>query len=142
MSYRVPRRVAAFTLIELLVVIVILAILAAMVVPRFVGRSEQARVAAAKGDISNLETALDAFEVDAGRYPTNEEGLAALMQAPGNVKSWKGPYVKRAPVDPWGNAYIYRFPGQVNKDSYDLFSTGPQGHEGGADNIGNWSTQQ
>ncbi len=130
-----------FTLIELLLVMVILTILAAVVVPKFTRRSEQARVTAAMSDISSLELALDAFEVDTGRYPTTDEGLAALVQAPPQLPSWKGPYLKRnrVPLDPWGNEYIYRCPGEHNAESYDLFSCGPDGQEGGGDDIDNWS---
>jgi general secretion pathway protein G len=130
----------AFTLIELLLVLVILAILAAVVVPKFTNRSEQARESAAKTDIANVETALDTFEIDTGRYPSTEEGLAALMQAPGNVNGWKGPYLKRpVQADPWGNPYQYRYPGQHNANGYDLFSTGASGREGNNDNIANWT---
>ena len=137
-----PRGRAGFTLIELLLVLVILAILAAVVVPKFTNRSEQARIAAARTDIANLETAIDAFEVDASRFPTTEEGLGALIQAPANVKGWHGPYIKRGvPNDPWGNPYAYRFPGQFNANGYDLFSFGPDGNEGGGDDIDNWSQQ-
>src|SRR3954466_2460350 len=104
----------SFTLIELLLVMVILVVLAAVVVPKFTSRSEQARITAAKTDISSFETALDAFEVDCGRYPTNEEGLTALVQQPPNVQNWRG-YLKRAvPNDPWGNPYAYRYPGTHN----------------------------
>jgi general secretion pathway protein G len=133
-------RSRGFTLIELLLVLVILAVLAAVVVPKFTKRSEQARKAAATTDIANFETALDAFEVDTGRYPTGEEGLRALMEAPSNAKDWKGPYLKRLVTnDPWGNPYVYRCPGQHNVSSYDLYSFGPDGQEGGGDDIDNWT---
>ena len=129
-----------FTLIELLLVLVILAVLAAIVVPKFTKRSEQARVAAATSDIANLGTALDAFEIDSGRYPSSEEGLKALTEAPSNVKDWKGPYLKRLVVnDPWGHPYVYRAPGQHNPSGYDLYCFGPDGQEGGGDDIDNWS---
>ncbi|MGD0090769.1 MAG: type II secretion system major pseudopilin GspG [Planctomycetota bacterium] len=135
-------RAPGFTLVELLLVLVILAVLAAVVVPKFTKRSEQARVAATKTDIANLETALDTFEVDTGRYPTSDEGLRALMERPGNVKEWNGPYLKRLVLnDPWGNPYIYRNPGQHNSNSYDLYSFGPDGQEGGGDDIDNWTTR-
>ena len=140
---RRPRLRSAFTLIELLLVLVILAILAAVVVPKFTNKSEMARKAAAKTDIANLETALDSFEVEAGRFPTTEEGLGALIQAPANVKAWGGPYIKRGiPNDPWGHPYAYRFPGQYNANGYDLFSFGPDGNEGGGDDVDNWSQAQ
>ena len=135
----VSRR-GGFSLIELLLVLVILAILAAVVVPKFTGRSEQAREAAAKTDIAQMETALDAFEVDAGRYPDSTEGLGALITPPQNVKAWKGPYLKRdVAKDPWGQPYVYRFPGQNNVTGYDLFSTGKDQREGGNDDITNWT---
>ena len=134
-----PRR--AFTLIELLLVLVILAVLAAVVVPKFTSRSEQARTTAAKTDISSMETALDAFEVDCGRYPSSEEGLRALVEAPGNVQNWRGPYLKRGvPNDPWGNPYVYRYPGTNNPSGFDLFSMGPDGREGN-DDLTNWQQQ-
>ena len=129
-----------FTLIELLLVLVILATLAAIVVPKFTKRSEQARVTAAHTDIANLEVALDSFEVDCGRYPTTEEGLRPLLEPPSDVQNWKGPYLKKGlPKDQWGNPYVYRCPGQHNVNSYDLYSFGPDGQEGGADDIDNWS---
>ena len=131
----------AFTLIELLLVLVILGVLAVVVVPKFAGRSEQARVTAAKTDISRLSLALDAFEIDIGRYPTTEEGLGALVAAPPNAPDWKQPYVASVPNDPWGNPYNYRYPGSNNPNGYDLSSLGPDGREG-ADDIGNWSRPQ
>lgn len=130
----------AFTLIELLLVLVILAALAAVVVPKFTKRSEQARITASRTDIANLEVALDAFEIDTGRYPTTNEGLTALIREPSNAQVWRGPYIKRGiPNDPWGKTYIYRQPGQYNKYGYDLHSLGPDGQQGGGDDIDNWS---
>jgi general secretion pathway protein G len=133
-----------FTLIELLLVMVILTVLAAVVVPKFTKRSEQARITAANTDISNLEVALDAFEVDMGRYPTSTEGLKALVEQPTSTTTtnWKGPYIKRGiPSDPWGNQYIFTIPGKHNTSGYDLCSYGPDGKEGGSDDIDNWSTR-
>jgi len=140
-SGRAPRRPArGFTLIELLLVLVILAVLAAMVVPKFTRRSEQAKATAAAADIASIEVALDAFEVDCGRYPTSEEGIRALLEQPAGVQGWMGPYLKRGvPKDPWGNAYMYRCPGQHNPNGYDLFSFGPDGQDGGGDDVDNWS---
>jgi len=123
----------AFTLIELLLVMVIIAILAAIVVPKYAGKTEQAKQAAAKQDLSNIDTAMDVFNVDNGRYPTTEEGINALVTNPGNLPNWKG-YLKKLPSDPWGRPYVYRCPGSNNKD-YDLFSTGSSGQEGNTDNI-------
>ena len=129
-----------FTLIELLLVLVILTALAAVVVPKFTKRSEQARITAAVTDVAQLEVCLDAFEIDVGRYPTSEEGLEALVVAPSGVKGWRSAYIKRGvPKDPWGNPYVYTCPGQHNADSYDLYSFGPDGQEGGGDDIDNWS---
>ena len=133
-----PRFRRGFTLVELLLVMVILAVLAAVVVPKFTGRSEQARLTAAKADIHQIEAQLDAFEVDTGRYPSSEEGLQALLEAPTNVKNWHGPYLKRMPQDPWGNPYVYRYPGSHNGTGFDLFSFGPDGRDGGSDDITNW----
>jgi general secretion pathway protein G len=125
-----------FTLIELLLVLVILAVLAAVVVPKFTGRTVQAQVAAAKADIANIELQLDAFEIDAGRYPTTEEGLAALVNPPSSIKGWSGPYLKKGmPADPWGRPYVYRYPGQFAAGSPDVFSYGPDGNEGGGDDV-------
>ncbi len=114
----------AFTLIELLLVLVILAILAGIVVPKFTGQALQAKIKAAKAEISTIKTALDTYEVDNGRYPTTEEGLGLLVPAK----------LEKMPVDPWGNPYVYRVPG-TNGKSYDLFSMGPDGHEGGGDDV-------
>lgn len=129
-----------FTLIELLLVMVILTVLAAVVVPKFTKRSEQARITAARADISNIEVALDAFEIDNGRYPTTTEGLKWLVDEPTNLSNWKGPYIKRGvPKDPWGNEYVYRQPGRQNTRGFDLYSYGPDGSDGGDDDIDNWS---
>ncbi len=134
------RAQSAFTLIELLLVLVILAVLAAVVVPKFTRRSEQARMTAARADIANLEVALDAFEVDTGRFPTTDEGLAALVEEPAGASGWYGPYIKRGvPKDPWGRPYVYTQPGDHNTTGYDLYSYGPNGQEGGDDDIDNWS---
>ena len=135
-----PPRPKGFTLVELLLVLVILAVLAVIVVPKFTGRSQQARVTAAQADIANIEIAIDTFEIDNARYPTTEEGLAALVQQPSDLPTWKGEYLKRGvPKDPWGNPYVYREPGRQNTTSYDLYSFGPDGQEGGGDDIDNWS---
>ena len=129
-----------FTLIELLLVLVILAVLAATVLPRFTGRSKEARVTAARTDISHIEVMLAAFEIDTGRHPTTEEGLGALVTQPYDMKDWRGPYIERGlPKDPWGNPYIYQCPGQHNTAGFDLYSYGPDGNEGGGDDIDNWS---
>ena len=135
---RAPR---GFTLVELLLVLVILGILAALVLPKFTGRTEQARVTAAQTQISTFGTALDAFEVDAGRYPSGANGLLDLIQRPSDVVDWRGPYMKNeteVPNDPWGNPYIYECPGRNNPNGYDLSSTGADGQQGTEDDISNW----
>jgi general secretion pathway protein G len=130
-----------FTLIELLLVLVILATLAAIVTPKFTRRSGQARITAARTQISQFEVALEAFEIDIGRYPTTPEGLRALVERPASeADDWQQPYLKRdIPPDPWGTDYIYRCPGQQNQDGYDLYSYGPDRKLGGDDDITNWS---
>jgi general secretion pathway protein G len=132
------RRRAGFTLIELLLVLVILGILAAIVVPKFAGRTEEARKTAAQTQISSFGTALDAFEVDNGYYPKGKAGLMDLVQPPRDAQSWKGPYLKEVPKDPWNNDYIYEFPGRRNANSYDLSSGGPDGKPGSDDDVTNW----
>jgi general secretion pathway protein G len=129
----------AFTLIELLLVLVILGVLAAIVVPKFAGRTEQARLTAAQTQIGTFGTALDAFEVDNGYYPKGRNGLQDLVAAPRDAQNWKGPYMKNEiPLDPWGNPYIYDCPGKHSPSGYDLMSMGPDGREGGDDDITSW----
>lgn len=128
-----------FTLVEMLLVLVILATLAAIVIPKLTGRSQQAQETAAKTQISSISTALDAFEVDNGYYPSGKEGLLDLTEQPKEAKNWRGPYLKLAvPNDPWGNAYLYEAPGKNNANGYDLSSMGPDGRVGGDDDITNW----
>lgn len=139
-----PKMAQAFTLIELLLVLVILSVLAAIVVPKFTSRSEQARITAAETDISALETALDAFEIDTGRYPTADEGIESLLLEPAGLRanSWRGPYLKRGvPLDPWGNPYLYQQPGQHNIKGFDLSSSGPDGQPDTTDDLVNWNLQ-
>lgn len=136
------RRGRAFTLVELLLVLVILATLAAIVLPKFTGRSEQAKITAAKTQISTFSTALDAFEVDMGYYPKSSDGLSMLIVEPRNGKNWHGPYLKSdIPLDPWGNPYIYEFPGKHNFKGYDLLSMGADGRRDTEDDITNWGTK-
>lgn len=132
----------AFTLVEMLLVLVILATLAAIVIPKMAGRSKQAQVTAAKSQIASIETALDAFEVDNGYYPKTG-GLDILVSAPGNSPNWKGPYLKKGvPSDPWGNPYAYDYPGKHNADGYDLMSAGPDGQIGTEDDVTNWDDKK
>lgn len=132
----IRNRRRAFTLVEMLLVITIIGILAALVIPKMVGRSEQARQAAAHADLSSIKTALDAYEVDNGFYP---KSLQDLIQQPSNAKNWHGPYLDNLPVDPWGNPYVYAFPGRHNPNGFDLSSVGPDGRAGTDDDIGNWT---
>ena len=136
---RPSRRRSGFTLIELLLVLVILGVLAAIVVPKFAGRTEQAREAAAKTQLSTFGTVLDAFEVDNGYYPKGKSGLNDLVAAPRDAKNWRGPYIKEVPKDPWGNDYIYVIPGQKNASKFDVRSKGNDGIEGNEDDVGNWA---
>jgi general secretion pathway protein G len=130
-----------FTLIEIMLVVIIIGVLVAMVVPNIAGRSEQARTTAARTDIeANIATALDLYMMDNGRYPTTEQGLQALLSAPSTgVVKWNGPYLKKKklPKDPWARDYVYKAPGDRNKDGYDLYSLGGDGKEGG-DDVTNW----
>ncbi len=138
-SWIASSRRHGFTLIELLLVLVILGVLAALVVPKFTGRSQQARETAAKTDISTISSSVNRFEIDTGRLPGTEEKLDALLASPSGTTGWRGPYLERGiPKDPWGNEYTYRQPGQKNVTGFDLSSSGPDGREGTDDDIGNW----
>lgn len=129
-----------FTMVELLLVLVILATLAAIVVPKFAGRSKQAKITAAATEIASIEVALDAFEVDNSFYPEGADALRQLVERPSQATNWRGPYLKKAVTnDPWGNPYVYEFPGKHNVDGYDLSSLGPDGKDGGGDDITNWN---
>ena len=137
MKIQTRNRRGAFTLVEMLLVVTIIGILAALVIPKIVGRSQQARITAAQTDINGgIKTALDAFEVDNGFFP---KSLQDLLQQPSTARNWHGPYLDKLPVDPWGNPYIYYYPGKHNPNSYDLLSVGPDGKEGTDDDIVNWS---
>ena len=133
------RGARGFTLIELLLVMAILAVLAAVVVPKFVGRGEQAKVTAAQTDISNMKTALNAYEVDNGGFPSTNDGLQALVVNPNPsvLKNWHGPYLEEVRKDPWGNDYIYRYPGSLNPNGFDIVSVGKDGAEGTEDDVNN-----
>jgi general secretion pathway protein G len=129
----------AFTLVEIMLVVAILGILAALVIPRIAGKSEEARITRTQADIKGgIKTALDEFEVDNGFYPSS---LQDLLTQPRNAKNWHGPYLDQAPLDPWSNVYQYTYPGKHNATSYDLWSMGPDGKSGDQDDIGNWQTQ-
>ena len=124
-----------FTLIELLVVILILAILAAMIVPRVMTRPDDAKRAKAASDLAALSSSLNQFRLDVGRFPTTEEGLESLRTAPSDANGWRGPYTMKAlPTDPWGGEYVYTFPGADGDDSYGLSSYGADMAPGGEGN--------
>jgi general secretion pathway protein G len=130
------RNKKGFTLVELMLVVIIIGILVAMVMPRLAGRTEQARIAAAKTDIElNIGSALDLFELDNGFYPNSLEGL---FKEPSEASGWRGPYLKKKPKDPWGNPYQYKYPASHENVDYDLYSFGRNGVEGGGDDITNW----
>jgi general secretion pathway protein G len=118
---------AGFTLVELLVVMAILGLLAALATPQVLKYLGRAKTDAARIEMKNISVGLDLFLIDVGRYPTEQEGLAALVQPPSAVDAWNGPYLKRAgaPVDPWGRPYVYHRPGRNGAD-YDLYTTGDQ----------------
>ena len=130
------RKTSAFTLIEIMVVVVILGILAATIIPQFMGTTHDAKVSTAKSNIAELEAALERFYVHMDRYPTSEEGLKVLVEAPpGDEQKWRGPYIKLLRPDPWGNPYQYKMPGAHQKSSFDLWS---RGGDGDTVEIGNW----
>ena len=134
------KRDKGFTLIEIMLVVIIIAALSAMVVPRLVGRSEQAKVSVAKADIgSQLATALKLYELDNGTFPSTEQGLLALRKKPSTTpeaRNWNGPYIEKDPIDPWGSPYVYISPGKKRAD-YDLSSLGGDKNDSG-DDINNW----
>ena len=120
-----------------MLVVIIIGALVAMVMPRFAGRGEQARVTAAKADIqSNIATGLKLYELDNGSFPTTDEGLGALFSKSSTASNWNGPYLERQPLDPWGRPYKYKSPGEHRPD-FDLYSLGKDGVES-ADDIKNW----
>ena len=121
-----------FTLIEIMVVIVVIAIIAAMVAPNVFKNVAEAKETAARAQMETISTALGMYYLHNGRYPTTEQGLAALNEQPADAPYWKGPYMgKRIPLDPWKKDYIYISPGEVNTTKFDLFSTGADGEIGG-----------
>lgn len=135
---------SGFTLIEIMVVVVILGILAAIVVPNIIDRPDAAREAKARQDIKAVESALKLYRLDNYRYPTTEQGLAALVDKPNSQpepRNWKsGGYLDRVPTDPWGNVYHYRNPGQHSPiDVYTLGRDNQDGGEGPDTDIGNWT---
>ncbi len=139
-------RQQGFTLIEIIVVVVIIGILATFIAPKFLGRTDEARVVKAKQDIQALESALDLYKLDNYTYPTTEQGLDALINQPTSdpvPNNWKsGGYIKKLQKDPWQRDYLYLYPGEQGE--YDIYSLGADGIEGGEgpnQDIGNWVTE-
>ena len=136
-------RKARYTFIEIMVVVIIIAILAAVVMPKFAGRTEDARISSAQSQLSIFQTVLSAYNLDTGVYPSTAQGLKALVEKPTTPPvpvNWKGSYLstKKVPLDPWKNAYVYKCPGTHNPESYDLSSNGPEGTSGSKSSITNW----
>lgn len=133
------KRAGGFTLIELLLVVVIIGILAAIVVPRLVGRTEDANISAAKQQIAIFRNMLAAYEIDNGSFPTTEQSLRALVEKPTSApepKKWKKLLdANEVPKDPWGGEYLYKCPGEKNPDGYDLRCLGKDGSDGTEDDI-------
>ncbi len=135
------KRARGFTLIEMMVVMLIIGIMAAMVVPSLLSKGDEAKVTAAKADISTIMQALKMYRLDNSRYPTTDQGLQALVAKPSvgpTANSWKG-YLDKLPKDPWGNQYQYLSPGVHGE--VDVFSYGADGQPGGTGNdadIGSW----
>lgn len=136
------KRSEGFTLIEIMVVVVILGILAATIIPQFIGTTHDAKVSTAKANVAELESALERLYIHLDRYPTLEEGLKALVEVPASDdKKWRGPYIKVLRPDPWGNPYQYRLPEVHHPTGFDLWSRGADGADGGeaeGADIGNW----
>ena len=133
-------RIDGFTLIELMLVVVIIGIIAAIAVPRIAGRSEKAKLAAAKSSIASISASLDTFELAVGRFPTTEEGLGALVTKPVSLTTedqWDGPYMREVPLDPWNRPFLYKSPGEKSVD-YDVISPGRDGQEGTEDDVANF----
>jgi len=125
------RHQAGVTLIEMMVVVTIIALFAALVLPRMMGQADKARKTAARAQINAYTTALGSYKLDTGVFPTTEQGLQALRTKPENVENWQGPYLQKdVEGDPWGHPYLYRFPGE-HGDEPDIVSYGADGQPGG-----------
>ena len=140
---KTPRAQKGFTLLEIIVVVTIIAILAAYIAPKVVGRADDARISKAKSDIRVLESSMELYKLDNFVYPSSDQGLDALVNKPAgsDLKHWRrGGYIKKLNKDPWGNKYQYQLPG-VNGE-FDIYSLGADSAVGGTDeaaDIGNWN---
>ena len=145
MKRRNLRRRAGVTLIEMLVVVTIIALFAALVAPSMLKKGDTARITAARAQINSFMTALGAYKLDTGLFPTSEHGLQALRTAPQGVNQWQGPYLPQdIPDDPWGNAYVYRYPAENGGFEPEIISYGADGQPGGEDifaDIVSWKSQ-
>lgn len=139
-----PARPGGFTMMELLIVLVIISLLAALVGPMLYQRIKPAKRAATRAQMEHFATALDTYFIDVGRFPTTQQGLQALRAAPQDAPGWNGPYLRKdVPLDPWGNAYVYRAPGRSG--GYEIVSFGADGREGGTEDnadINSWQNEQ
>ena len=143
MEKKIESQEKGFTLIEILLVVIIISTLSAMVLPRLVGRSDQARIATAKADVQvNIPSALKLYELDNGFFPSTEQGLQALLNKPSTQpvpENWNGPYLEKKPLDPWKHPYQYVSPGSNRPHDYDLFSMGKNADpKKNDDDITNW----
>ena len=130
---------SAFTLVEIMVVVIVIGILAATIVQKFVGTTHDAKVSTAKGNIAELDAALERYNVQMDSYPTTEEGLKALVEKPsGDSGKWRGPYIKMLRSDPWGQPYQYKYPGTHHTSSPDIWAKDADAKQGDPAEIGNW----
>lgn len=134
------QRNQGFTLVELLLVLMILTLLAAIVYPPMSRHGKTARVSATKVQIKAIEQAVQLFELNTGHFPQGRDGLQELVTRPANLPNWNGPYMEQIPKDPWGNEYVYVYPGKHRVGSFDLMSHGEDGLASTGDGINNWQT--
>ena len=134
------KRQDGFTLIEMILVVVIISILAAVVIANYSNEPQKTRIAAAKMGLQTIDSSLERYSMDNGAFPTNDQGLKALSEKPISPpipQNWSK-YINTGIIDPWGNEYKYRYPGEHNKESFDIWSMGPDGRDGTEDDITNW----
>ena len=136
---------AGLSLLEMLAVLFLIALATGLIAPRILNQLEESKVKASKSQLEMIATALDTYRLDVGRYPTQEQGLKALIEKPENVSGWNGPYLRKrtVPKDAWGQAFRYEIPPERGGIDFDLYSLGADGQEGGEDenaDIGNWQS--